>query len=528
MKSWLTALFCVIRCILFPQSKICIVSGTRGQANLVLSKIADDFMCNYGWGSENLKREIREVNIGQNKAEIKFNNNSWIRVVTASDTGRGERANIIIVDEFRMVNLKTLNTVVKMFLGAPRQPAFVNLPEYKDKYGNVLEKYLETNIEIYMSSAWYKSHWSYRKFKAFYMNMILGRKGYYTCGLPYQIAVKEGLKKRIEIEDMMSESDFNETDFSMEMGCMPFGASEDAFFKFENIEECRTLKNAVYPISEKFSLKGFKIPGLALNERRILSVDVALMSSTKHKNDASSIIINSAIPKNNNSYTANVIYLDNVEGVTTDELALTIRRLFKIYDCTDLVIDTNGLGLGCFDLLIQDILDPETGELYPALSCCNDKAMADRCKVSNAPKVIWSIKANSVFNSEICVLLRNGLQSKKINLLIPEGEAEEHLKEKIKDYNKLSASEKTSLNMPYVQTSLLEYELINLQYEIKGTNIKIIEKSGMRKDRYSSLAYNYWVQCQLERELLRKPKSSLTMLDFANGLKKLNQRPNMY
>lgn len=31
-KSFLSAVFCVIRCILYPGTKICIASGTRGQA----------------------------------------------------------------------------------------------------------------------------------------------------------------------------------------------------------------------------------------------------------------------------------------------------------------------------------------------------------------------------------------------------------------------------------------------------------------------------------------------------------------
>ena len=43
-KTYLTALFCVIRCILFPKTKICVASATRPQANEVLSKITDDFM----------------------------------------------------------------------------------------------------------------------------------------------------------------------------------------------------------------------------------------------------------------------------------------------------------------------------------------------------------------------------------------------------------------------------------------------------------------------------------------------------
>ena len=96
-KTWLTALFCVVRCILFPSTKICIASATRPQANEVLSKIVDDFMKNYDWGSENLKSEIEDYTINANKAEIKFHNGSWIKVVTASDSGRGSRANILVI-----------------------------------------------------------------------------------------------------------------------------------------------------------------------------------------------------------------------------------------------------------------------------------------------------------------------------------------------------------------------------------------------------------------------------------------------
>lgn len=31
-KTFLSAIFCVVRCILYPGTKICIASGTRGQA----------------------------------------------------------------------------------------------------------------------------------------------------------------------------------------------------------------------------------------------------------------------------------------------------------------------------------------------------------------------------------------------------------------------------------------------------------------------------------------------------------------
>jgi hypothetical protein len=242
-------------------------------------------------------------------------------------------------------------------------------------------------------------------------------------------------------------------------------------------------------------------------------VDVALLASKKNNNDASAIIINSSLPNGNNNYVANIIYLENHEGLNTDELGLIVRRLFWFYKCTDLVIDTNGIGLGVFDFIIRDVFDTETGQLYPALSCCNDKIMEERCKIKNAPKVIWSIKANAPFNNDMCILLRSGFQKAKINLLISEFEAEEILRDQVKGFSKLSPSEQMKYKMPYIQTTLLINELINLEHEVKGVNIRITEKSGMRKDRYSSLGYNYWVQCQLERNLV-KPKQSLNISSF--------------
>lgn len=523
-KTWETSLFCIIRCILYPKTKICVCSATRPQANEVLTKISEDFCVNYGYGSNNLNREIENINIGINKAEINFHNGSWIKVVTASDTGRGARANIVIIDEFRMVEKSIIDTVIKRFLASPRQPNFLNLPEYKNK-----QEYLESNMEIYLSSCWFKSHWSYLKSESYVKNFIGARKGYYICGHPYQLAIKEGLLKRIDIEDEMSESDFDESKFEMEMGCIPYSDTDGSFFTYEDISKCRKLKYALYSNYENIKIKNYKIPDLILNERRILSVDIALLASTKKKkNDASSIIVNSAIPTNSNKYISNIVYIENLEGIRTEELALKVRKLFDIFKCTDLVIDVVGQGLGVFDLLSSDLIDPETGELYPALSCCNDKEFEERCKSRNAKKVIWAIKGNASFNNEICTTLRGGLQSGKINLLVPESEADIVLSERIKNFNRIETREKIIYRMPYIQTTLLQYELINLEYELKGSNIRIKEKSGMRKDRYSSLAYNYWVQCQLERNLIQKSNSGFSMNNFVKGLSSLSRKPKTY
>ena len=167
--------------------------------------------------------------------------------------------------------------------------------------------------------------------------------------------------------------------------------------------------------------------------------------------------------------------------------------------------DNKLIGLGVFDCLARDISDPETGEIYPALSCCNDSEMAARCKSQGAEKAIWSVKASAQMNSDCAVLLREGFRSGKIRLLVNEYDAERILNEECPAFGKLSDLEKTKVLLPYVNTTLLIDELVRLKHEESGGKIKIHERAGMRKDRYSSLSYSYYVATQLEAKLNRRP-----------------------
>lgn len=496
-KTYLTALFCVVRCILFPGTKIVVSSGTLKQANEVLLKIQDDFMKQ----SAILRTEIEKCNIGQNDSSIYFKNGSWIKARTSSQNSRSARANCIVVDEFRMVDIEIINTVLRKFLTSPRHPNYLNKPEYAHL--------AERNKEIYMSSCWLKSHWSWEKAQAYTLAFFDDAKKYFITGLPYQVSVMENLLSADQIMDEMSESDFNPLSFQMEMECMWFGDTDGSLFKFDELDKRRKIKNVFYPL--KFYNDRFTIPSLSPTEERILSVDVALMaSSKKKKNDASAIFINTAIQADATTYNANMVYAESFEGLTTDELGIIVMRYFYKYKCTQLVLDTNGIGLGVYDFICKDQYDSETGETYRALMCCNDPDMAMRCKVKDAKKVVWSVKATSAFNNEICVLLRNGIQNGKINFPVKEQGIEDIIKENYKGYAKLSAIDQTFIKMPYVQTTMSIFELIKLDHEIKNGQIKVKEISGMRKDRYSSIAYNYWCMCQLELKL--KPKQQTTNL----------------
>lgn len=368
----------------------------------------------------------------------------------------------------------------------------------------------EKNKTLYLSSAYFVDQWIYTKCQDTCGFMLDDKRRQFVCGLPYQLSISEGLLDAETVADEMAETDFSEIKFSMEYAALFYGSTEDAFFDYNSIAKNRRIKFPMLPSKLAQKLSGaqqFRIPPKTNGEVRILSADIALMSSKRHNNDATAIFINQLMPTKAGRYTSNIVYTESCEGLRTDDQALIIRKLFDEYSCDYLVLDTNGLGLGTFDCLARDIVDSETGEVYPAISCCNNSDMAARCTVAGADKVIWSVKAGAQFNSDCALLLREGFRSGRIRLLCTEYDAEDILGE-IRGYATLSPADKMQFQLPYINTTLLVDELTKLQHEESGGKIKVYEKSGMRKDRYSSLAYNYYVALQLENKLSRRQNSS--------------------
>ena len=94
-KSWLISVFCCIRCILYPGTKICISSGKRSQSIEILEKIRSELIPK----SDLLDNEIKALTITTQKAEVLFRGGSFFKGLKASGTARGNKGNIFIFDE---------------------------------------------------------------------------------------------------------------------------------------------------------------------------------------------------------------------------------------------------------------------------------------------------------------------------------------------------------------------------------------------------------------------------------------------
>lgn len=384
-------------------------------------------------------------------------------------------------------------------LNAPRAPGYLSKPEYSHL--------AEVGQKLFMSSAWYKQSELYSMLKGYTINMLKDDSRFFVCDLPYQLSIASNIMMRETIENVMLDPDFNDISFMMEYEGKFYGSGEDSLFKLDVLENRRTLQTSFHDL-EYYRSTNTKPPAKQFGEKRVLSVDIALLASRRHNNDASCFALNQLIPNGETEYISNIVYMETAEGLVTDELGIMIMRLFYQYDCDYLVIDANGVGQSCLDFCFSDRYDALYGCTYPAIQTINSDDLNIRCKVKNAPKVIYAIKATAKSNNDMILALRAGFQNGNINLLVSENNIEDELSKMIKGFNKLSVQQQARIKVPYLQTTFLIEELINLDHDIVNGLVKIKERSGMRKDRVSSLTYNYYVAQELARNL--KPKKSPT------------------
>lgn len=495
-KSLIVAAFLCAYCTLYPGTKVCIAAGQRGQSINVLLKIVEEFMPQ----SPNLRSEISQTNTTQSGGFIYWHNGSVIKVVTARDSARSARANIIIMDEFRLIDKGVVDKVLRKFKAGQRRPNFYNKKEYDDKIeANKIKYPKEPNKEIYLSSAYYKYHWSWAKFKAFFKSMIKG-ESYMVVGFPYQLPVAEGYYPEEQIREEMQEDDFDSIAWSMEMDSLFFGSSEKAFFDFDSIDKMRRIQRSIYPkpLYALLNDPKYKYDIKRNGEIRLLAMDIATQGGSK--NDATCFVVMQLIPNSNNQYIRNVVYITTLDGGHTFDQALKARRLFDDFDCDYIIVDTNGVGIGVFDNLVMDQIDDERNIVYPAWSCINDEKMADRCKEPEAEKLIYSVKATAQFNSDAAVYLRDCIKRGKVRLLANEVESNDILN-KSKAFQLLSVDDQVLFQEPFYQTTAMINEMINLDYTAVNGKIKVTEASGMRKDRYSAVSYANYIATELERDM---------------------------
>ncbi len=505
-KSYLVAVYCCVVAILYPGYKIVVAAKTKEQAKLLITQKIEKELMNYTGSMLKYELPRDKIETGGNSAKVTFRNGSTIECVVSGEQSRGFRANILIIDEFRLVPKKIQDDILRPFLGVVYNPEFYNKPEYRN-YPRL------ENKEIYMSSAWLKGHDSYFKFKGFISKMLEdGDEQYAVVDLPYTVARDEGFLTQARIDAIRNEEGMSEMSWQMEMEGIFFGESETAFYKLDEIEPCRQLKKAWIPPSDitfaserekTIKKRSYYLPK-QVGEKRIIGVDLALMGSSE--NDASIFTLCRLIPEGD-YYSRQVVHIESCEGLHSEVQAIRLKQLFNDFEADTIVMDPAGNGLAVYDCMAKTQYDSDRDIEYPPFIAFNHDKMSQRSLGVNGLPCIYSIKVvQAEVNHQICMSLKDDFRQKKMKLLLNDIEAKNELLESGRFATKSPEDQATMLKS-FVQTSALVNELVNLEYKFQGAFVKVYETGRNRKDRYSSLAYaNYYARI-LDKEL-RKPDRS--------------------
>lgn len=516
-KSYVIAVFSCAKCILYPNTKVVIASGSKKQASLIVrEKIEKELMPK----SENLRREIKNIKANANDIEVNFHNGSSIVVVVAGEGALGYRSTVIIYEEFKRISKHVVDKVLKPF--QMTRPSEFRTNEECEQYGikyRENEEFLEESVDIYISSAAPTSHW---------MGELVKKsvKSKYTDGnqcmlaTDYSIALKHNIKTVANLTEAKKTTDPITWREEYENEMLREGAN--AYFTYGLMTKNQREKKAFYPRKHEDVKSRVKNPHFRPKQEeeiRILSCDMAFIERA-NKNDNSCFTCIRALPESvtyestsidgkstevKNGYRRVLSYIEANPGSDVDKQAIRIKQLYYDFDADFIVLDTRNGGLMVYDRLAKVLYDEERDCEYPAWKCINDDDISKRVNVAGAIENLFAINASSKLNDSIARSLRGVLESGMIDILVNLDEAKDILEANIPEYSSTSDVDTMIFyERPYLETQALINEMMSLEYtrnEQTGI-ITLFEKGSNTKDRYISLAYGSYYISLLEQGLL--------------------------
>jgi len=516
-KSYVIAIFACAKCILYPNTKVVVASGTKKQAALIVKeKIQKELMPN----SENLRREIKKITTNANDIEVTFHNGSSLVVVVANEDALGYRSTVLIFEEFKRIKKYIVDKVLKPF--QMTRPAQFRTNEECEHYGvkyRENNEFLEEAVNIYISSAAPTSHWMGKLLK----DTV---KSKYTDGnssilaTDYSIAFKHAIKTRAQLAEAKRSTDPITWREEYENEMLREGAN--AYFTYGLLTKNQVNKKAFYPRRLEDVKNKHKNPYFIPKQNgeiRVLSCDMAFIERS-NKNDNSSFTCIRALPESVKYESSNIDgksieiksgyrrippYMEANPGSDVDKQAIRIKQLYYDFDADYLVLDARNGGILVYDRLAKVLYDEERDCEYPPWKCINDDVVAKRVTVSGAIENVFVINASAKLNHDIAVSLRGIMDSKMIDLLINLDEAKDILESNIPEYSASSDPDVISFyERPYLETQALINEMMSLDFtrnEQTGL-ITLFETGSNTKDRYTSLAYGSYYIGILEQDLL--------------------------
>ena len=485
-KSFLTIIAMFLQCIFIPGTKRFICAPAKNQsAQIAKEKIFEIYN---NWPL--LRREIvggditdTPGNFGKDYVTLKFRNGSQFDVVGALDSQRGGRRNGGLIDEIRDHDEVALNEIVLPLLNVSRR-----LPD------NTVNDKEPNQQTVFCTSAGNKISFAYDKLIDVFENAIIDPRNSFVMGCDYRVPVLHGLIDKNYINKLKSSPAYNEESFAREYLSIWSGSSSDSWFNYDKLQKYRKIKNPETHFSNRVGAKQFYI----------LSVDVGRL------NDQTVCCV-FRVNIIQGKFIATLVNLF-VLGRTAETKPFTVqardlKKIIQKFNPREVVIDTNGLGVGLGDEMIRSQLD-EDGTPLPPYGFINDDEYK-KVQPKDAICILYGIKANGPLNSQIHGNAYSRLTGGKVRFLIKEQEAKSALLA-TKAGQKMTTEQRVKRLMPHEMTTKLFEEMANLRLRRAGASLDIVlEQINSRypKDKYSAFAYGLWRINELEIEEYKRSQN---------------------
>ena len=483
-KSFITILGLILQCIFIPGTKRFICAPNKNQsAQIAKEKIVEIYDKWPLLRREVVGGEISDTpgNFGKDYVTLKFRNGSQFDVVGALDSQRGGRRHGGLVDEVRDHEEGPINEVVLPLMNVSRR-----LPD------NTVNPKEPNQERIFMTSAGVKTSFAYDLLLDVFADSIIHPDSSFCLGCDYRVPMMHGLLDKTYINKLKTSPSYNEESFAREYLSIWSGSSDESWFNFDKLQKYRKIKNPETHAKYRANAEQFYL----------ISVDVGRL------NDQTVACVFRVNIDENGRHRATLVYIDvlgkDAESKQFSRQAIDVKKLIKAFDAKEVVIDTNGLGVGLADEMIKPQYDT-MGEYYPPYGFFNDTNYFT-IQPKEAQKILYGIKASGSLNSQIHSNVYARITSGLVRFLIKEQEAKNALMSTAVG-QKMSVYKRVKRLLPHELTSRLFDEMANLRLKVTGNKNEIVlEQINPRypKDKYSSLAYGLWRIKELEEEYVKK------------------------
>ena len=352
--------------------------------------------------------------------------------------------------------------------------------------------------QIYITTAGWKNSFAYQKLIQTLINSIISPDEYMIMGGTYETPVVSGLLDEDFVEQLRLQGTFNEESFNREYRSIWSGDVENAFFSSEKFDKYRVLLQPEHEYSGR----------TAKNAYYVLGIDVGRTGCTTE------VCVFKVTPQVQGAAIKTLVNLFSYQAEHFQTQSVYIKRLFYKYRPKRIAIDANGLGVGLVDFLVKT-QETNQGETLPPFGVYNTDEYPEYKKYitpETEKDLLYLIKATAQINTQAYTYAQTQMFSGKIRFLIDESLAKTKLMTTKVGQN-MNIDERNEYLKPFVLTSILKEQMLNLVEQNTGVNIILKQSNtGIKKDKFSAFLYGlYYIRYEEE---LGKKKRSRNISDF--------------